>query len=153
MEAAPTFAIEVPQATTRRCTRCGEVRPIEMFYLEIERRRAAREGRRLWHSPCRFCQREINTARRKPRQDYADAIKMKKGCADCGIKSDYPEIYDFDHLPGVEKVMTVSRRLTNGPWQDFVDEIAKCEVVCSNCHRIRTRARGHNNFGNSKPDY
>lgn len=49
---------------------------------------------------------------------------------------------DFDHLPGKRKVDTVSQMVTDlEPWEKILREIAKTELVCSNCHRIRTRDR------------
>lgn len=47
---------------------------------------------------------------------------------------------DFDHLPGTDKVCSVSSFARAGKYseQELIDEIAKCEVVCSNCHRQRT---------------
>ena len=131
------------EADSRRCYRCGETRLIAMFYVAIEAKRAAQRpsgvvgGR--FH--CRLCQREINNARRQPRQDYVDAVKLANGCADCGLRSPHPEIYDFDHLPGFDKVAGVSAFLTKGTFDDLVAEVAKCDVVCANCHRIRTRSR------------
>jgi hypothetical protein len=135
----------VTEADSRRCHRCGETRPITMFYVAIEARRVG--GHAHWH--CRFCQREINSARRRPRQDYVDAIKLANGCADCGLRSPHPEIYDFDHLPGFDKVASVSALLTKGTFDDLVAEVAKCDVVCANCHRIRTRSREAAAFGRS----
>jgi len=47
---------------------------------------------------------------------------------------------DFDHVRGrkhknvMELVPTLSKKKID-------EEIAKCEVVCSNCHRIRTHMR------------
>lgn len=141
--------VGVSEEVERRCYRCGEVRPIEMFYVEMERRRAAREGRTSWRAPCRVCQREIDRARRKPRQDYADGVKLERGCSVCGIRSEHPEIYDFDHGEG-EKVASIALLLTRGTWEQFVAEIEKCEVVCANCHRILTRVRTHRGFGKSR---
>lgn len=86
-------------------------------------------------------------ARIKPRQDYLDAIKLTSGCTDCGLKIPHPEIYDFDHLPGCDKVMPLSKFLTKGTFEDLVAEVAKCEVVCANCHRIRSRSRDYVSFG------
>jgi hypothetical protein len=139
----------VTEADSRRCHRCGETRPIAMFYVAIEAKRAA-QGRHHWH--CRFCQREINSARRRPRQDYVDAVKLANGCADCGLRSPHPEIYDFDHLPGFDKVAGVSALLTKGTFDGLVAEVAKCDVVCANCHRIRTRSREAAAFGRSWSD-
>ena len=126
--------------TTRVCYRCGVERDLSLFYVDMERRRAERQGRKIYHAPCRVCQREINQARRAPRQEYTDRVKLEAGCADCGIRSEHPEIYDFDHIAG-GKTAGVAARLTRGSWEDLLAEIERCEVVCANCHRIRTRAR------------
>lgn len=109
----------------RTCYKCQVERPLKMFYVGIENRRAEREGRSQWQMHCRSCQQTINTARRKPRQDHADAVKLAAGCADCGM----------------------SQLMTKGSFEAFVAEIAKCEVVCANCHRIRTRSRQAVTFG------
>lgn len=61
-----------------------------------------------------------------------------KPCQDCGVK--YPPcVMDFDHRPGEVKLFLVSRRWCGK--QKVADEIAKCDVVCANCHRLRTEAR------------
>ena len=68
-----------------------------------------------------------------------DALKLERGCADCGY-CEYPEALDFDHI-GDDKVKSVSELLAYG-WDKILAEIAKCEVVCANCHRVRTARRG-----------
>lgn len=60
-----------------------------------------------------------------------------KSCADCGL--DDPIVLEFDHL--ADKSFTISRQLGKVSWQRILDEIAKCEVVCCNCHRRRTLTR------------
>jgi hypothetical protein len=67
------------------------------------------------------------------------AIKLERGCTDCGYNA-HPAALDFDHLPGTTKLSTVSRLSTRN-WERVAAEIAKCEVVCANCHRIRTVER------------
>ncbi len=63
-------------------------------------------------------------------------------CADCGQW--FPLIcMDFDHLgdePKEDEISTMVHRLTSE--KRILAEIGKCEVVCSNCHRIRTFKRG-----------
>lgn len=69
-------------------------------------------------------------------------IKLAKGCADCGYNK-HPAALDFDHLPGHVKRQNLSRM--NG-WYGkaaIEAELAKCEVVCANCHRIRTHERAN----------
>lgn len=66
------------------------------------------------------------------------AIKEKSGCTDCGEKNHI--VLDFDHLK--DKKYNISRMIHDGfSWEAIKKEIAKCEVVCANCHRIRTHAR------------
>lgn len=60
-------------------------------------------------------------------------------CKDCG-QSFPPCVMDFDHVVG-NKVRDVSNGVGIG-WskKKILAEVAKCEVVCANCHRIRTFA-------------
>jgi hypothetical protein len=83
----------------------------------------------------------INRRERGRAAMYASAvamIKLERGCADCGYDED-PVALDFDHIGGT-KLSAVSRML-NQAIDRILDEIEKCEVVCANCHRIRTHAR------------
>lgn len=61
-------------------------------------------------------------------------------CADCGVR--YPfYVMDFDHREGVDKLGNIAHMASLG--LDRVKaEVAKCDVVCSNCHRERTYRRG-----------
>lgn len=74
------------------------------------------------------------------RQDILDAIKRAAGCADCGTKSLPPECYDFDHRPEEVKRFQIGTNRRR-EWGKTLDEIGRCDVVCANCHRIRTVAR------------
>jgi lysyl-tRNA synthetase class I len=47
---------------------------------------------------------------------------------------------DFDHVRG-RKHKNVSELIDSLSKKKIDEEIAKCEVVCSNCHRIRTHNR------------
>jgi hypothetical protein len=70
-----------------------------------------------------------------------DAIKSATPCVDCGNKFP-PECMDFDHLPGHTKLFSVSKlAVDNYSWAKIEEEMAKCEIVCSNCHRTRTKIR------------
>lgn len=61
-------------------------------------------------------------------------------CADCGLS--FPTVcMDFDHLPHHEKSFTIGSPSNWTSIPRIKREIAKCEVVCSNCHRIRTHDR------------
>lgn len=65
--------------------------------------------------------------------------KLEQGCADCGYDT-APEALDFDHvIPG--KTSHIGRLAVTASLERVLDEMDLCEVVCSNCHRIRTSAR------------
>ena len=70
---------------------------------------------------------------------YLRDLKTSTPCVDCRISYPY-YVMDFDHVRGVkhanvmELVSTLSKKRID-------QEIAKCEIVCSNCHRIRTHMR------------
>ena len=76
------------------------------------------------------------------KKEYVDRIKLDRGCADCGYRL-HPAALQFDHLPGTGKLLNLStlRASFSGNLKDIDAEIAKCEVVCANCHAIRTANR------------
>lgn len=70
-------------------------------------------------------------------------IELKGGkCKDCGYKA-HPAAFEFDHLR--DKKLAISNML-NQPykWERILEEVEKCELVCANCHRIRTHNRRNN---------
>lgn len=77
--------------------------------------------------------------RRQEMLTKINEIKANTPCADCG-KYYHPVAMDFDHI-GTNKTQDVSRIVRTGTWEDVVAEMAKCELVCSNCHRVRTYLR------------
>lgn len=72
------------------------------------------------------------------RRHWLDSIKVAAGCKDCGCPGP-AEVLTFDHVRG-EKKFGVGSSWNQGK-QALVEEIAKCEVVCANCHAKRTKAR------------
>lgn len=122
---------------TRTCGRCKVERPIDMFYVEAEARASIRRGRKH-KMPCRQCQREAQQKRRAPRQEYVDKIKAERGCMDCGLHPKYSQVLEFDHRPDEDKKFHISDGMIAGTMEDLIIEINKCDVVCANCHRVRT---------------
>lgn len=67
-----------------------------------------------------------------------DRLKEALPCQDCG-KFFPAEAMDMDHVRGV-KLGNISE-LLHLPGAELAAEIGKTELVCSACHRIRTRDR------------
>lgn len=88
-------------------------------------------------------------SRRKKINDLIRAERSKP-CADCGIELP-PEIMEFDHVRGEPKrfAFCSAASFTLEPGEDRLSiiqaEIAKCEVRCPNCHKLRhfTEKNGH----------
>ncbi len=136
----------------RICTACGNELP---GTLEHFRPRSQAAGGGL-ESICRTCARErarayehakrIKGIQRNPSptktriREQINEIKLERGCADCGYRV-HPAALDFDHLPGSEKQHPVAWLISRNRLEDALAEIEKCEVVCANCHRVRTATR------------
>ena len=134
----------------RSCGRCGELKPVEEFAW----RRRARGQRDNYCRPCRAAYKQEHYARN--RQRYIDDAQRRRRalvaerttellefllshpCADCGEAD--PLVLEFDHRS--DKSFNVSKGLRDHSWPAVLAEIAKCDVVCANCHRRRTARRG-----------
>lgn len=110
--------------------------------MEVQRQRKA-AAMREWNARNRDADTEVYRSRqRRDRERKAknrartDAIKRERGCMDCGYNK-HACALDFDHRPGEIKLFNVAA-LMSGVWARVEAEIAKCDVVCANCHRVRT---------------
>lgn len=57
-------------------------------------------------------------------------------CQMCGLISQYPEVYDFHHKNPELKEFKLGS-LMSCKWAKVQEELNKCELLCSNCHRIK----------------
>jgi transposase len=81
-------------------------------------------------------QRDKRNAKRKVVQEF----KTGKPCMDCNIEYPY-YVMDFDHRPDEIKIFTIGIMYKHITMGDLLKEIAKCDLVCANCHRYRTWQR------------
>ena len=80
-------------------------------------------------------QRSSRTKRRR----FIQEVKTASKCMDCG--EDYPYyMLEFDHRPDEVKDFNISM-YGQHTLEDIKNEIAKCDIVCANCHKIRTWQR------------
>lgn len=104
------------------CALCGERKAITEF--------------RSKRSKCKQCDKQV----REKLKSYIDELKNQP-CTDCG--QTYPSyVMDFDHLDGYTKHKNVADLIGERTSIRVIrNELAKCELVCANCHRIRTHTR------------
>lgn len=68
------------------------------------------------------------------------SLKAGVPCRDC--QETFPVwVMHWDHLPGFEKVGEISVMVTSRGREAVLEELKKCELVCANCHVMRTVAR------------
>jgi hypothetical protein len=143
----------------KRCPTCcgpNDVLPAASFYRNPSRRGGL-------SSQCRQCHHRVeqdyyarNTGRERAKRKVRNALVRRanqarmmeylrdRACNGCGI--DDPVVLEFHHIGDRgRKHAPVSVLVTHGySWLKVQAEIAKCEILCANCHRKRTASeRGH----------
>lgn len=73
---------------------------------------------------------------RDKKRDFITKLKAESGCAHCGEKD--PIVLQFHHASG-DTLFAVAR-MTAQSWKMIRAEIAKCVILCANCH-LREHAR------------
>jgi len=77
--------------------------------------------------------------RRRGQRHRRLILELKsKPCRDCG-RVFPPYVMDFDHVG--EKTGEASNYVYTSGTATLLTEIERCDVVCANCHRIRTQQR------------
>jgi hypothetical protein len=135
----------------KRCVVCSQVKPLTEFPVR-NKARSARHGhckqckavyQRSWYERNRERHMAVTGARRDRQRRLLQRLVAEaksRPCADCGVRYP-PYVMDFDHVKG-QKLGNISRMVGSTPsTAKILAEIAKCDVVCSNCHRERTFSR------------
>lgn len=129
---------------TKVCAMCKESKPWSEFSIRPSGKPVA-----YCKDPCRkiYSKKDYKKNRSKildGQRLRRDKLRIKlwdyldtHPCVDCG--EDDPIVLEFDHIDPSTKLHAVSHMLsTKFLWKEIEDEIAKCEVRCSNCHKKRT---------------
>lgn len=118
---------------------------------EFSKRSKARDGLKPW---CRDCDKKwyeehreqhlsnVNRRNAKMREErgrFLVSYLRSNPCVDCG-EADLV-VLDFDHVRGEKKFNVVEAMLGGYKWESVLDEIAKCDIRCANCHRRATAQR------------
>lgn len=99
------------------------------------------EAKRRWYLKNKEKHKADRIKRQNRNRDFVKNFKNGKPCHDC--KQLFPSyVMDFDHRDGETKLFNLSL-VTTQSLETIKKEIKKCDVVCANCHRIRTFMRLH----------
>lgn len=137
----------------RVCTVCGEAKTNQDFFYQNKR------AEKL-HSQCKACyvikrrmiwrdhyhkygskyreraverNRRIKNKLRKLMLEYLE----NRSCEKCGM-SDL-RVLEFDHIDPTTKSFSIAGAITSTrSWGKILIEIDKCQILCANCHKIKT---------------
>lgn len=140
----------------RKCSKCSLIKLANEFYL---RKKGPRAGD--YYEKCKECmksrgrnyyhqnhERQLKLALLRKeryieeRRGYINEYKRNKTCMDCRGKFP-PVAMDFDHREDEAKSRTISRMVfrDTSNFEKIKEEMTKCDLVCANCHRVRTHDR------------
>ena len=112
-----------------------------MPFKDITKQREASRRHYAKHRERVIAKAKVNSkiARDRVRVYVNDYLKANP-CVDCGETNTI--VLEFDHVND-DKVFNISDAVRFGYGMSrIIDEIAKCEVRCANCHRKKTYERG-----------
>jgi hypothetical protein len=136
MSGRPKGYVREERNGTLYCTACDEWLPIKQFKPDKNRPSA------LFRAS--MCNRCLYSRYTRPEAERKLALvhvyKLEHGCADCGY-SKHPAALEFDHRPGENKLFNIGEKVGSYSLEKIWAEVAKCDVVCANCHAIRTVER------------
>lgn len=131
----------------KKCGKCLEEKSLESFSRKYDKYQTECKQCRAKYAQQHYLRnkklyieraRTRNADARRKTKAFSDSLKSVP-CADCKQTFD-PICMDFDHVTS-DKVANVSSLVSNHSLETVRREVAKCEVVCSNCHRLRTKNR------------
>ena len=118
----PTL-LHLEQGLSKQCTKCKKIKTVSCFHTRTDGH---------YKSRCKGCENKNSLIRsRQRKQDIVNY--MGNQCYDCG--NVFPAcVYDCHHLDPTQKDFAISAKLD---WKATEQELDKCVLLCSNCHRIR----------------
>jgi hypothetical protein len=112
------------------CTKCRKLKYISQFGT----RNASPDKLQYQCNPCRYIHQKL---RRQDRRAAVNEWKEERGCDECGYNK-HGAVLDYHHKDPTTKISNVSDLIgRNGTWTQIKEEIAKCTLLCANCHRIK----------------
>ena len=120
----------------KECSRCHTDKPLEAFYKRSAMCKVCHSEYNKEHykanKPAYVAKARKNTNKTR---DWVQDYKSTNPCKDCGKFYHFCQM-DFDHTSD-NKSGCVSHLVTSG-LKITKEEIVKCDLICSNCHRLRT---------------
>jgi hypothetical protein len=101
-----------------------------------DRDHAAKKNReycRKYYAENRAKATERNRLARQERVARFNELKAALACQKCG--ENHPAVLDFHHRDAAQKEGEIAVLVRSGSMKRLEAELAKCDVLCANCHR------------------
>jgi hypothetical protein len=131
------------------CSACSLVKPADEFNrkggaLQSKCKSCQRAYHRLYYqrNRSRFIAKNRRNKNRQRKRLRTILLKIKqRPCQDCR-GTFHPWVMELDHRDGTIKEAAVADLVSKGCTDArLLEEVEKCDVVCANCHRMRTYRR------------
>jgi 5-methylcytosine-specific restriction endonuclease McrA len=119
------------------CASCGVIKPV----LEFNLRGKHRPGE--YQNNCKQCCYEVSNRKKRQISALVKRWKLSKGCQRCGFKAEHSCQLDIDHIIP-KRSKGNDRQAINTSWSKprLKRELTGCQVLCANCHRLKTYEDG-----------
>lgn len=77
----------------------------------------------------------------KRRFDFVYEDKLAKGCSRCPERR--PSCLQYHHINPSEKTDGIGKMIQTSPMENLVKEMAKCIILCANCHFVEENGDGY----------
>lgn len=111
---------------TKICSKCGIEKPVSEFH----KNGFNSKGEQKYRGYCKVCANRLESERYYKKKEYINS--QKEQCAKCGETRQY--VLDYHHRDPSKKDFTICK-YRKGSIELLQQEIDKCVVLCSNCHR------------------
>lgn len=134
---------KVKDTTKSKCSECLEKDRVEDSHKVMNHICSHCGGSTVGSNNVRICsscnKKRTRYTRERMRSTKEKYVKLMGGkCFKCGIQTDRYEIYDFHHINPLEKdehIADLFRYSEEKMRSKIEEELKKCILVCSNCHR------------------
>jgi hypothetical protein len=126
----------------KKCSKCKIDKPFNLFNKKLNGlqgycRDCSRKIQREYYQNNKTVFKKKAKDRKIEIRDRIRKICEENPCTDCGLFFHFCQM-DFDHLRDKEFEIGNGNWRLGKSWISIQEEMKKCELVCSNCHRLRT---------------
>ena len=131
-----------------KCSKCKEELPVDSFSKKNDSKRGYSYKCKRCHNE--YCKntwypknigKQVDSSKKIKLRNLEFSWRYKKMCGCKICKETNPIVLEYDHLVPSNKEFTVSKMLQDGySLKKIKEEIRKCQILCANCHVIKTSA-------------